>query len=367
MIPTSQPLKINRETKRLAVRSNASTTESLRTAVELLYKNRLDNPRWSSCGFDGRERTPDEQSTLVDFHPLHLSSMRHFRVSPKNEGIWQIQASSGGGFSLDLLESTAERFPRLDVRKTKSAYITCHVESLDVSGPDEIDEFFIEFGWRTQSGPPGHFIRHHSSNPRSSVSARFAFISSAITHLSLNDAVQLEGNESEFTVTAAPGWSLYEFETWSDKRNPSFFRIGPFPSFDDVWQRAERFCAGPLGKQVSRLAVSFVASPDVYETIYEQLNELANEWKVGLYGNYADGIDPYTADASQSPDGRFPVFVWSPARDARRLFYQADIVPTADARFLEIHSNCGDMKKLLKEAEAATGMKCTPLKESMAP
>jgi hypothetical protein len=258
-----------------------------------------------------------------------------------------------------------EGFRRLDLGKTKSANITCLAESLDVSGPDEIDRYFIEFGWLTQSGPPGYFIRVHSTNPRSSVSARFAFLSSAILDLSLNDAVQLKGDESEFTVTAAPGWSLYEFETWSDKRNLSFFRIGPFSAFDDVWQRAERFRAGPLGKPISRLAVSFVASPDVYETLYERLNELSNEWKVGLYGNYADGIDPYTADASQSPDGRFPVFVWSPARDAGRLFYQADIVPTAAGHFLEIHSNCGDMGELLKEAKAATGMKCTPLKDSL--
>lgn len=359
----TQLLKINRETKRLAVRSDALTTESLRTTVDLIYKNR-DSPRWSSCGFDGRERTPDQQSTLVDFHPLHLSSMRHFRVSHKNEGIWQIQVSSGGEFSLDILESTVERFRRLDFKKTKSAYVTCLVESLSASGPDEIDEFFIEFGWHTQSGLPGYMISVHSSNPRTCVSARFAFLSSAITDLSLNDALQLKGDESEFTVTAAPGWSLYEFETWSDKRNLSFFRIGPFSSFDDVWRRAERFRAGPLGQQISRLAVSFVASPDVYETTYEQLNELANEWQVGLYGNYADGIDPYTADASQSPDGRFPVFVWSPARDAGRLFYQADIVPTAKGRFLEIHSNCGDMAKLLKEAKAATGLKYTPRSRS---
>lgn len=357
----TQRLKINRDTKQLTVRTDALTTESLRTTVELLYKKRKDGSRWSSCGFDGRERTPDQQSTVVGFHPSHLSSMRHFRVSHKNERIWQIQASSGGKFSLDVLESTVERFRRLDLSRTKSAYITCRVESLGANSPDEIDEFFIEFGWHTQSGLPGCMIRVHSSNPRSSVSARFAFLNSAITDLSLNDAVQLKGNDNQFTVIAAPGWSLYEIETWSDKRNLSFFRIGPFSSFDDVWRRAERFCTGPLCKRICRLAVSFVATPDVYETIYEQLNELSNEWKVGLYGNYADGIDPYTADASQSPDGRFPVFVWSPARDAGRLFYQADIVPTAQGRFLEIHSNCGDMAKLLKEAKAATGMKYRPV------
>jgi hypothetical protein len=354
-------MKINQNANRLAARWYASTMELLTAAVDHLRRNRLDNSRWSSCGFDGRERSPEEPNTSIDFRPLHLSSMRHFRVSHKNEGSWQIQVSSGGEFSVDLLQSTMDRFRRLDLKVTKSADVTYLGERADDSAPDTIRTFLIEFGWRTQSGPPGHFIRASLLDGGAPPSIRYAFIDSAVTHLGLNDVLQIEGNEKEFSVSAAHGWSLYEFETWLNKTNPSSFRIGPFPSFDDVWQRAERLRADPLGKQINRLAVSFFVAPDVYETMYDELNELANDWGVGLYGSYANGIDPYRADASQSTDGRFPIFVWSPEQGEGDLFYQADIVPTPEGRFLEIHSNCGDMKKLLKEAEAATGVKFTPV------
>jgi hypothetical protein len=62
----------------------------------------------------------------------------------------------------------------------------------------------------------------------------------------------------------------------------------------------------------------------------------------------------------QSPDGRFPIVIWSPTRGARGLYYEADVIPTPEGRFLEIHSNCGSMQKLLKEAKAATGVEFTP-------
>jgi hypothetical protein len=220
--------------------------------------------------------------------------MRHFRVSRKNEGIWQIQASSVGEFSPALLESLVERFRRLDLKITKSADITYFVESTDDSNPDDIGGFLIEFGWQTHGDPPGHFIRASSFDQRTDPAIRYAFINNSITHLGLNNVVQIEGDEDGFTLTSAPGWSLYEFETWLNKRNPSFFRTGPFSSFDEVWQCAERFRVSPLCKRIDRLAVSYFVAPDVYETMCEQLNEVANEWGVSFFGSYADGIDPYT-------------------------------------------------------------------------
>lgn len=67
------------------------------------------------------------------------------------------------------------------------------------------------------------------------------------------------------------------------------------------------------------------------------------------------------ASLTPAADGRLLVFVWSRARDAGGLFYQADIVPTPERRFLEIHSNCGDMNRLLKEVEPPKGGKFTPM------
>src|SRR5262249_23553060 len=97
----------------------------------------------------------------------------------------------------------------------------------------------------------------------------------------------------------------------------------------------------------------------------ERMNGFASGWEVGLYGRYADGIDPYTADASQSPDGRFPILMWSPAREDQGVYFEADVVPTSQGRFMEIHSNCGDMTRLLEEARSATGVEFTPAHTSL--
>jgi hypothetical protein len=105
-------------------------------------------------------------------------------------------------------------------------------------------------------------------------------------------------------------------------------------------------------------------SPDKYPQVYERLNCLASDWSVAIDGSYADGIDPYTAAASQSPDGRFPILTWAPMVEDEHVFFEADIVPMPEGRVLEIHSNCGDMERLLKEAESATGAQFMPVKST---
>lgn len=356
-------MKINQEIRRLAARWPVPSAALLVEAIDRLCTGRKDGSRWSSLSLDGRATSPDEQNALVRFCPFHLSSMRHFRVCHTNEGIWEISAESGGKFDAGLLESVIPRYGAIDLERMRSTRVSYIREGRYVSdNPNDLGEIAVHFGWRTHAGPPGYYLQASCSNPRANAATRYAFITSVIENLDVKDFVRVVGDERDFVLKAANGWSLYELERdWAPHdHNPSFFPIGPFPSFDDVRWRGEHFRATPLGKQIDRLWIGSCVTPDVYETMYEQLNALANEWHVDLYGSYADGIDPYTADASQSPDGRFPVFVWSPARDADGLFYQADIVPTPEGRFLEIHSNCGDMKKLLKEAEAATGVPFVP-------
>jgi len=356
-------MKINHDLSRLAVRWEAPTSQRMRDAVDQLSANR-DTPRWSLWRLDGHDVSVEEPNCSIHFHPLHLSSMRHFRVCHTNERIWEIAAGADGKYDPNLLKATVERFRNVHLEQTRIALLEYTADGPYDADPDKLGIVRLESSWRTIEDPPGYLIRVFSSNARSSPATRYAFLINSHEPLNFREIVRVVGDEKGFTLAAAPGWSLYEYQERFDKRNPHHFMVGPFPSFDDVWERAERFRASALGRDINRLSISFAMAPDIYETMHGHLNELANEWEVDTYGSYADGIDPYTSEASQSPDGRFPVVSWSLEREILKgLYYQADIVPTPEGRFLEIHSNCGGMKKLLKEAEAATGVRFTPISE----
>jgi hypothetical protein len=167
--------------------------------------------------------------------------------------------------------------------------------------------------------------------------------------------------ESALYVKSTSPWKVELSGADLKGRNPSLFRLAPFADFSAAWNRIDNALKSSAVKTIENIALSLTFNPPQFEALLDKLNDLASGWEVHLYGSYADGIDPYTARASQSPDGRFPIFMWQPARTANGLYYQADIVPTPEGRYLEIHSNCGDMKQLLKEAESTTGVKFTPV------
>lgn len=357
-------MKINEELRLVAARWLAPSAALLVGAIDRLCTKRKNGARWSSVCFDGRDTNPDDPDSLINFRSFHLASLRHFRVCHRNEGIWEISAVSGGRFHDALLENVIARFGALEFERMQSARASYIKDGPYLSDdPNDLGQISIDFGWRTHDGPPGYYLQVMCSNARSSVATRFRFITRAIEQLDAKDLVRVVGDEQSFALRAADGWSLYELEDVAGqlpRKDPRYFPLGPFSSFAEVWRRAERFRHTALDQPIDELWVGCTVTPEVYESLHEQLNGLANDWHVNLYGSYADGINPYSAEPSQSPNGRFPVFRWKPGRELGHLFYQADIVPAPEGRFLEIRSNCGDMKKLLKEAEAAVGVPFVP-------
>jgi hypothetical protein len=354
-------MKLNSTPSRIAARSKSTDEAILRASVDLMSTRRCA-PKWSSYRIDGAGIETNEPDELIHFYPLYLSSVRHFRICHQNKRIWEIMAQSGCRFESDLLEQSLTRFRSLDFRNTNAATISCRIGESVGASADCAGEAKVEFGWRNSEGIPGFFIYTSLLGRQVPPHLRYSFLTKAIDCLNLNDIVSLSGNETEFNVHAKEGWCLYEWETWSKKINPCFLRVGPFQSFNEAASRATAFLKIPHTKRIETLSLGFTLAPDMYESMYEQLNELANDWDVHFLGSYADNISPYASDATQSPDGRFPVFTWSSDVDPSNFFYEADIIPTSTGRYLEIHSNCGNMEKLLKEAHETTGLQFTPLK-----
>src|SRR5262249_76279 len=108
--------------------------------------------------------------------------------------------------------------------------------------------------------------------------------------------------------------------------------------FTEIPQLIDRILSRSTSEKAASMVLSLRFHTPVFESMIGVLNELDHNWEVILYGSYADGIDPFTADATASPDGRFPIFVWGP-NDGGHVLYEADIVPTPQGRYLEIHTN----------------------------
>lgn len=195
------------------------------------------------------------------------------------------------------------------------------------------------------------------------LSQRARFFSEAITSLGLQSDVSLIQIGESFRLEATPSSSMRLQVNGANPKgeNPSSFWVDRVGAFEDAWARFTRLLEDPVVKHTNRswLGVSFL--PNEYEDSLEKLNGFASAWQVDILGSYANGLDPYTADASQSPDGRFPIAVWGSDSSDGDVYYQADIVPRSEGRFLELRSNCKEMADLLNEAKAATGEEFEPM------
>lgn len=186
---------------------------------------------------------------------------------------------------------------------------------------------------------------------------KYWILTNAIDAMHANSSVTLSGEKDKYQVKYMPGWNAYEYEKYSNKDNPYFFYIGPVKSLVSAETYVKDLLNSKLVHSIDRFSVVIALNSTLYEKFYSSLNKIGNFWQFNFYGNYNPGFDPYNASLTQCHGGFFPVLEWSPAREADGIFYQANIVPTSDGRYLEFISNCLDLLKLKNEVENATALK----------
>ena len=350
----------------IAIRNGPCDPERLRELVNAIAKKRERGN--SKYYFDGRETSDNDPNAVMGFFPNRLPSLKHFRVCDRNENVWEVSLGLDRKYDPNILKRWTAfciELPRPQIRKH---FLNCFVNYTGAPCKDMYGEYDIGVRW---DPPPqangvklalgqfgGQELEYELTDDITAT-----FFTKAISDAGLAPWVSLKHEERGYDVYGESPWRVEAINRNQHRKSPSTLNIGPFESFQAAWESAERALFGPAVKRIDNLSLHLVMNPIEYETLRERFNNLASGWEVYLYGSYAEGIDPYTADASQSPDGRFPIFMWQPARDANGLYYQADIVPTPEGRYLEIHSNCGDLKRLLKEAETTTGVRFTPVVE----
>lgn len=338
--------------------------DAARVLVDAIEHNRAGS-RWSLYRFDGHSVLPEsshERDRVLVFFPMQLGSLRHFRLCDKNPN-----ATFDIGLNLDVkgdsnvAVSLAKLFSKPFVENATGAGIQCWFSESEQARSDRYGVFHIDVGMRKTNAQRLISIWVHQFEKFADQSLRLRVFETAIGSLGLANAMQIVMDDASFRLEATAPWNLELSGADRERRNPTSFGIAPFPTFEDAWTRVERFLRSDIVKQINNVSIGFRFTPDSYETYFEEINTLANGWCVDLYGSYACGVDPYSAGVKAVSIGRFPLLTWMKEREGKGIFFQADLVSVNNGQILEIHSNCGDLQKLLKEAKAATGLTFKPL------
>lgn len=338
------------------VRSASLSEARLRDLIDALSLRRPDDGKWNRCTLDGREGYFDDPDMILLYHPIRLTTLEHFRLARgKNDNVWEVNLSLSGFYLQSEWTRWSLFFESLTTSAVRYGHLTCDcLENRFPPDPARRD-FCVSAVKRFNAGSSVVFGAWAPNVP---LERRLQFASGALASLGLIDRVVVENGKLKLSGDLP--WHVGVGEVSDGIATLELREIGSLP---DAIVIAERILRSPL-VNVARTYMSMTCAlvPPAYEAMLDELNRLSNQWSITLYGSYADGIDPYTADASQSPDGRFPIVSWS-NRDGSHVYFQADIIPTPSGRYLEIHSNCGSMQELLDEAEAATGVRFTPVDE----
>lgn len=348
-------LRIEKDDKVLTVASAPVSSDEARAYVAILMAKKSKS-HYVRYPLDGNETTPNDPDAVLDFRTEKLAPLSPFRLT-LNEVNLNLDAPASQA-SLDAFRPFLEqRSNQPIVRCLLSAYC---------NGEEQVERYgdhWISCGWE-RSGESPHYsvgVRHKYS--LANVPQCADYFARAIAQAGLADRIQVNSDGENFTVDADQPDELWISGADIRRRNPDVFRYYGLASFREAWTCFERILVCPeLVERINRINLFMRMPPPVYEQLMPACNELADNWAVSLYGAYADGIDPYTAEPPQAPTGRFPVFHWSPRR--QDAYYQADIVVTADGRRVEIHSNCGDPKKIVKQASVGTLLKFTPVEKT---
>lgn len=303
---------------------------------------------------------------VFQYFPLRLTSMRQFRVCHTNDRIWQVSANLHCRHQDSQLSDITSLFRQFEHTPIRGIGATFFVRVSDQECESIYGEFAVGVNMQHLEGRWSRMIQVAQFSGMADREGRMHFFDVAIDRLRLSENLQLIGNPDKFRIDAIRPLKMGISGADLKGQNPSLFWVELSESFDEAWSRIQCLLADPTIKHIDNISTGLTMTPDDFEVLHHKLNEFARGWQVSFYGSYADGIDPYTADTSLSPDGRFPIFTWMPARENQGKFFQADIVPTPNGRRLEIHSNCQTMQELLDEAEAATGVRFTPLDDPLA-
>jgi hypothetical protein len=339
-----------------AVRWLAPSTADLRAVVDILAKKRGSN-RWSQYFFDGRETSAAAPDAVLKFHPRMLTTISHFRVCERSPQIWKIDLDLVRRYEPASVNALAQWLGQAPLDGVRQLYLNLFLSEV-VGDSTEIDmrygDFSVSVRSRAMNDQQRVTIEIGQFGSAASLEQRYRFFVETISSLDLEEAVRITMDGGEIYVKGLTPWKIDLNGAGSNGSNPNSFHISPLRNFADAWTHVRRLTNTVSATRILNIDMAVDVTPPAYEALRNELNALASDWTVTLYGSYAAGIDPYESDASQSPDGRFPVMSWDP-EDHDDLFYQADIIPTAAGRYLEIFSNCGDIAKLLKEAKSATG------------
>lgn len=261
-------------------------------------------------------------------------------------------------FHQDALEEFSHVIASFPQQPSKGVSVSC-----DVSESGEPAEVFVRLWSRIIRGETIFSLQISQRSQNIDLPRRVCFFNEAITSLGIQGEVSLIQSGESFRLEAMPTSSmrLQVNGTTPKGENPSSFWVDRVGAFEDAWERFIRLLKDPVVKHIDKSWLGLSFSPPEYEVYLEKLNNFASGWQVDILGSYANGLDPYKADASQSPDGRFPIAVWVSDSADNDVYYQADIVPTREGQFLELRSNCKEMAELLDEAKAATGEEFEPM------
>lgn len=351
-------MKMNETTAYLAVHSPLAVPSELRAAVDRICAARPEGNQWVCSRFPWPSGEVEVEDDWFHFNSMHLPSLRPFHVCDANSRIWQVAVGSESKCDVRLLAATLRRFRALDHATMRAASIELVSRDTFFTQPVEIES---SCRWQEVKRPYGYQVTVRLRTRCTSTATRLEFVKRSIGYLGVESMVRIEGDEKQFLLRPAEGWSLYILE---DERppyyDPDFVKVGAFFDFEHAWCHIERFRESEFGQDLKGIEVHLVMNPQVYESTYDQLNELANDWVISFLGRYADSTDPYTADGSLASDGRFPVVRWTPVARENREVYQANILVTSGGRVLEVIGNCGDMNQLLAEASNTTGLDFQP-------
>lgn len=338
------------------VRSQRFSSAQLRDLVNVVLRRRPDDGTWGSCALDGREYYVGDPNVLLSFYPLRLTTLEHFRLARgKNDNVWEVLLSVSGSFDERTWSRWTSFFETLARTGVKFARLICFCAAGPWSSKREFGEFSVSAVARSSQTS----LVFGSAIGGLPLDKKFYFMRNALESIGVVNHLVIDGGKLKLV-----GEIHWPVRTSEVPDGIATLELTGIQSLSDATAMAERMLDSELVNR-THMRMSCTLIPPAYESMLDELNALSDKWQIDLYGGYADGIDPYTAEASQSPDGRFPIVTWN-NNDGSGIYFEADIVPTPAGRYLEIHSNCGSMHALLEEAEAATGVRFTPIDPSTA-
>ena len=165
--------------------------------------------------------------------------------------------------------------------------------------------------------------------------------------------VELDGDS--LTVNSADHWKLMFTQAEFGGKNPRAFEVSGFEDFDAAFNAAKS-AVRAVSKRVDSVRFSAAMVPDLYIVQREALNKVAGAWHVEVDGHLTPEAETVLQGGpiAQSLPNRVPAFFWRENQDS--IMFYGDVLITPKGLCLELTSNCGDVKKLLKRARIVEGL-----------